>query len=316
MQIVRRILVVLACTCWVFGSAHAQSPPPTEADRLFEEGRAFLADHKFAEACDRFQKSFDLDHATGTELNLAACHEELGHLRKAWELFTSAADEFERAGNAARTKFARDKADAVAAKLATVLVHVPQPMPTGFAVTIAGRVVQPRADIRELVEPGEVEITAAAPGRAGFDTKRQTVAGATLELEVPALAEQVVSTQREVVTERRRSRVHLAWVTGGVAVASAITAGAITLVANNHYSDTANGPHCTNNSAGLFCDSIGAKSIDDAKSLSNIATGFAIGAAVFAGVATYVYITAPRDQIVVAPTASTHGVGLELSGRF
>ncbi|HTR49261.1 MAG TPA: hypothetical protein VMJ10_01060, partial [Kofleriaceae bacterium] len=208
-------------------TARAQ-PAPTEADRLFEEGRALAGEKKFAEACDRFQKSFDLDHATGTELNLADCHQQLGHLRKAWELFTSAADEFERAGNAARTKFARDHADAVAAKLATVVVHVPQPMPTGFAVTIAGRVVQPRPEIRELVEAGDVEITAAAPGRAGFVTKRQAVSGATLELDVPALAEQMISSQvHEVVTERRRSRVHLAWAAGGVAIASAISATAV-----------------------------------------------------------------------------------------
>ncbi|HTR54894.1 MAG TPA: hypothetical protein VMJ10_29600, partial [Kofleriaceae bacterium] len=86
--------------------------------------------------------------------------------------------------------------------------------------------------------------------------------------------------------------------------------------ARSHYDDAVNGPHCTNNSAGLFCDSVGTKQVDDASTLTNIATGLAVGAAVVAGVATYIYVTAPRDQVVVAPTASLHGVGLALTARF
>lgn len=55
--------------------------PPSDADRLFEEGRGLAKDGKYSEACARFTKSFEIEHVLGTELNLADCEEKLRHLR-------------------------------------------------------------------------------------------------------------------------------------------------------------------------------------------------------------------------------------------
>lgn len=283
-----------------------------EPDRLFEEGRALAKEGKYAEACERFQASFDLDHATGTELNLGDCHEQQGHIRKAWELFTSAAEEFERAGNAARMKFARDRATAVAAKLATVVVTVPQPQPKGLAITIAGRVVQPRAEIRELVEPGATEITASAPDRAGFVTSASTAAGAAITVALPVLAE---TRAAPVATERRRSRIYIAWGLGAASAASAITGVALTLVGRSHYNTTADGPHCMHIPGGVTCDDTGTHQLHTAQHLADIGTGFAVGCGVLAAAAAVVYFTAPRDA-VIAPTASAQAVGVVITGRF
>src|SRR5512135_1242544 len=76
------------------------------ASQLFQEGRALAKAGKLAEACARFQESFDLDAETGTEVNLADCLEKTGKLRAAWHEFDTAAIVSLRAGNTTRAKFA------------------------------------------------------------------------------------------------------------------------------------------------------------------------------------------------------------------
>jgi tetratricopeptide (TPR) repeat protein len=295
--------------------AHAQTPGGSDADKLFEQGRALAKAGKYAEACDAFQHSFDLDHATGTELNLGDCHEQQGHWRRAWELYTAAAEDFERAGNAARSKFAHDRADAVASRLATIVVDVPQPQPKGLAITIAGRVVQPRPEIRELVNPGAVEITASAPDRTGFVTMKQAAGGQTVTVNLPVLAEVAVAATGPGPTVRRRSRVDLAWGLAGVSGASAIAGVAFTLVGRSHYNDAADGMHCMKVSGGVSCDTTGTNLIHDAQRLADYGTGFAIACGVLGASAAVVYLTAPRDT-VVTPTATAQSVGVSVSGRF
>lgn len=305
--------ITLSC---LVGRAAAQPATPTgEADRLFQEGRELAKDGKFKEACDRFQKSYDLDHATGTELNLADCHEQQGHLREAWRLFMAAAAEYEHAGNPARMKFARDRADAVAAKLAIVVVQVPQPAPRGLQITIAGRPALGGAEVRERVEPGTIEITAVAPGHEPFHTTAQAAAGATVTVKLPVLAAGDDGSS-VMQTRRRHSRVVLAWGLAGVSGASAIAGIAFTLIGRSDYNSTADGSHCMHVPGGIRCDSTGTTQIRDAQRLADIGTGLAIGCGAFAVAAAVVYVTAPHDAIVVTPTATASSVGLSISGRF
>ena len=325
-----RSVFMLVCLCGLAIPAHAEPghtgsgsgeghtgdaghAPASEADRLFLEGRALSKEGKLTEACERYEQSFTLDHATGTQLNIADCREQEGHLRQAWELYTAAAEAYQRSGNTVRSRFAQDHADAVAAKLATVVVHVPLPLPRGFAVTISGRVVQPSGEIRELVDAGPVEITAAAPGRAGYVTSGAAVAGGTLEVAVPALAEQVVAA---VPTERRRSRVVAAWILTGAAGAAGIAAGVISLVATSNYNSVASGPNCFSGDDGLRCNGIGQSELNRANRLSNYGVGVGIGAGALLVAAGIVYFTAPRDQVTVTPTANAHGAGAALTWRF
>jgi hypothetical protein len=310
---VRWIAISLCITATL---AYAQAPTgASEAERLFEEGRALAKAARYVEACERFQRSFDLDHATGTELNLADCHERQGHWQRAWELFTAAAEDFERAGNPARSKFARDRATAVAARLATIVVVVPQPQPKGLAITIAGRVVQPGAEIRELVDPGSIEITASAPDRTGFFTTKQLASGASVVVELPALAEVTAIAALPVRASRPRSRLRIVWGLTGLSGASAIAGITFTLVGRRHYDDAAAGSHCMRVSGAVTCDSVGTEAIHDAQHLADIGTGFAIACGALAATAAVVYLTAPRDTAVI-PTATAHGAGVALSGSF
>ena len=290
---------------------------PSEADRLFDEGRTLAKAGDYAGACDRFEKSFAVDHAPGTELNIGDCHEHLGHLRAAWQAFSSAADEFERSGEAARAKFARDRATTLASKLAEIEVTVADPTLAGLTISIAGRDVKPEATIHDHVEPGTITITAAAPGRPPFTTSSQVVAGARLAVAIPsALGAAVEVPAVSTAGDPHRSRVHVAYWLGGGGAALGVTALAFSLVGKSHWNDAADGPHCSRISGGVMCDSTGSAQIRDAQHLADLGTGFAIGAGVFAVTAAVVYFTAPPERITVAPTASSQGAGVTLIGSF
>ena len=48
------------------------------AEKLFQEGRRLMANGSIEEACAKFTESQRLDPSSGTLINLAACHAELG----------------------------------------------------------------------------------------------------------------------------------------------------------------------------------------------------------------------------------------------
>jgi hypothetical protein len=315
---VRLLALGLAMSMALVASARAQPGGATasEADRLFGEGRALAKAGKFEEACERFERSFELDPATGTSLNLADCQEREGHPRKAWEMFTSAAEHFELDGDTARAKFARDRASAVASKLATIVVHIGRPQPKGLAITIAGRSVQPTGEIRELVDPGAIEVTASAPDRVGFVTAKQAAAGAEIVIELPDLVRATTSSTPTV--DHRSGRITLAWGFAGLAGASAISGIAFTLVGRSHYNTVADDPtYCSHATGTLACNDTGRQKIHDAQRLADIGTGFAIGCAALAAASAVIYFTAPHHPAVkISPAATAQSVGLVVGGTF
>ena len=106
--------------------ATAQPQPNPEGARLFEEGRELAKDGKFEQACDKFEKSLELDPAIGTQLNYADCQEQLHHNAQAWRLFDSAADA-EKITKPERAAFARSRADKLLAKVGVVILKIVQP---------------------------------------------------------------------------------------------------------------------------------------------------------------------------------------------
>jgi tetratricopeptide (TPR) repeat protein len=181
-----RAIVVLGLVAALAGRAVAERDPAV-AKRLFAEGRTLYDQGKFIEACLLFDKSFELDPAVGTKLNLAECAERENKPRAAWLLWTSAAEEFERKSDK-RSKFARARADALAPKLATVVARVIRPKQKGLTIQIAGRDVAPAEEIIERAEPGTIVVTARAPERETFETTVTVGLGGKASVEIPSLA--------------------------------------------------------------------------------------------------------------------------------
>src|SRR5437868_723231 len=143
----------------VVGTGGTAMASPGKADRLFEEGRGLADKGDYEAACDKFTRAFALDAAPGIELNLADCHEHLGHLTKAWRMFQESAKQWDQS-DPVRAKFARDRASKVAKRLATVVIGVPDPQIDGLTIRVGDHEVTPAAEIREVFDPGELEIVA------------------------------------------------------------------------------------------------------------------------------------------------------------
>jgi hypothetical protein len=310
--------IVCACVVLVVAARAGADPAPRagEADRLFLEGRALAKAGQYQEACDRFTRSLVLDHTVGTELNLADCHEQLGHLREAWQLFVAAADASARTADARRTTFARGRAEAIVARMTTVVVRVMQPGVPGLAITIAGHEAKPATEIRDHTDPGAIEVVATVPGRPRFATTITGAAGTIVTIDVPAFGEQPAAMPAVTHQQRQRSRVHLAWGLGAAGAASAIAGMVLSLEGRSHYNATADGPGCMHVTGGIVCDDAGDRKIAQAQRLADLGTGFAIGAGALVASSAVIYLMAPREPLIVAPTATGQSVGLAVRGTF
>jgi hypothetical protein len=297
---VRTITIVLGLLV-----SRASVAEPSDAERLYEEGKRLADKHDYKAACQRFEKSFELDHDAGIEVRLADCHEHLGHAARAWHLFVDASQRWKRVGDA-RADFARERASSLESKLAVIELGVPEPELAGLEISINGEPVTVAATIREAVPPGSIEVVATAPHRARFSRSREVRAGEAFVVEVAF---------RTPETQRRPSRVYAAV---GLGAAAAISGGfgvGFLIDARAKYNAAVNDrTHCDPGSPPQ-CDATGQAKIDESQNRARIATGFMIATGALAATAAIVFWTAPKD-VVVAPVVTADGGGLSLFGHF
>ena len=300
------------------GLVLAQPTPDqtAQAKQLFEDGRKLAQGGKFQEACDTFSKSYALDPAVGTELNLGDCQEKLGHIAVAWHLFDDAA---KRDTDADRIKYARGRAATLAPKLAAVIIKLPDPSVAGLTVKVAGNLVPPAAEITTMVDPGDILVEVTAPGRAAETRTATANAGQTVTVDFgTALAphHDEGAPPPEVtapITERRHSRVVAGEAIMGLGGAALLGGVVVGLVARSHY-NSAFPTHCMDTSKPV-CDPTGYATTSDAITLANAGTVISIVGAAAIATGAVVWFTAPKD-IVVAPAASGQGAGISVSGTF
>ncbi|MBA3457637.1 MAG: tetratricopeptide repeat protein [Deltaproteobacteria bacterium] len=295
-------------------------PTVPEGTRLFEEGRELAKQGKYDAACEKFKQSLEIDRAPGTSLNYGDCLEQMGQLRKAFQMYDEAARLFERDQDA-RAKFARERASAVLPKLGTIIVKLAEPTATGLVVEIGRQSVPPQGEIIERFEPGDVAITARVPGLDPFTASARVLAGATVIIEVPAFTAAAVIEPPPrplafVRGERNRKRVYLG-LGLGIGGAAALGLSAIVgLQANSSYDTAAESASCMREAGKLVCTAEAAQDIEDARSRADIGTGLAVVGAALVTTGIIVYVTAPRETLTVAPMASATTAGVTLSGRF
>ncbi|HEY5924034.1 MAG TPA: hypothetical protein VIV11_20280 [Kofleriaceae bacterium] len=301
-------LAVLLSTTHASAEAFVAAKP--SAAQLFVEGRELKAAGKIDEACKRFEISWKAERAPGTEVNLADCREREGKLLEAWQLFDEAARVSEQQGNQARAQFARNRASAIDARLMTIEVHVAAPIARGMVLTIDGQPIVVNATVRQRIEAKQVWIRATAPDGKSYTIQVEARAGKTV-VDVPSL---VRST-----TVRRRSRL---WISGGLLVGSVagLVAGQRLMMIADDLRD--NIPGCTFNDDGegscvnYAALEAGQNKIELAKT-NETAARIIFGGSVLAVLgAAYVYYTAPKERVLLTPTATTSSVGVSLAGRF
>ena len=305
-----RLCIVLAVTAF----ASSASADKSQSLALFDQGRALALAGDYEGACKKFSSSFALDRSPGIELNLADCHEHLGHLRTAFQFFDDAGKLFASRGEPDRATYARHRAHIIAERLGTIVIALADPDVEGLVLRIDGRRIEAAREVRELVEPGEVTVTVEAPGRKLLERRTSVASGATASVELSSPSEppaEVAITKAVAPRPPSRTRVHVAMGFGAGAIATAAGALAFGFTARSRY-DAAAGDtaHCDPGDP-PHCDPIGTRRIDHAHDLAAVGTGFAITSGAFAITALALYFTAPSD-VVIAPSAN----GVAILGRF
>jgi hypothetical protein len=199
----RSTSALLASLVLFSGVAHAQERDPAAAQALFDQARELIRQGKFAEACPKFQESNRLDPGIGTQFNLADCYEQSGRVASAWATFLDVASQARATGQVERERAATKRADKLLPRLPRLVVNVPEASKTpGLEIRRNGMLVgSAQWGTPVATDPGEIELTASAPGK---QTLRQTLRveeGKTASYNLPQLAAEDGAAARPAATE-------------------------------------------------------------------------------------------------------------------
>lgn len=276
-----------------------------QAQTFFLDGMKLMGKKRYAEACESFARSQELDPGMGTQYRLAECYEKLGRLASAYQHFTAVADAAKAARKLDREAVARRRAAALEPRVSKLTISIPPAVAAlaGLEVRRDGVPVD-----RELwgtpipVDPGDHIVTVKAPGKKPFEGKVWAEGTSKLLVSVAALED----IARPVVKPEPRSMTPaiVLGAAGGVGVIVGATflglrAGRASEARDLHDAISARGGDCVGGGKGAF--------VSDCSALSS-ATGsgdafgtvslvsFLVGGAALAGMATYLLLPEPRAQ--------------------
>jgi len=209
-------------------AAQAADLAPSEAAKLFDEGRAAFKTGDVTRACPAFARSYELEPVLGTLLNWAACLEKQERFATAWLRFNDAIDWAQRTHESEREQFAREHAKALRPSVSWLVLSSAQEL----EAKVDGRVVRVSSTAVSVpVDPGTHLVEAS---QVGFEPRSLQVtvekAGQSLTVAIPPLerAAQSAVPPPEPSTREVRGGVHLQTQTEP---SGARLAGGITLIA-------------------------------------------------------------------------------------
>lgn len=185
-------LLAALALCVTAAPLFAQAPigSAAAAETLFREGRALMAEARYAEACEKFRESQNQDPGAGTLLNLAACLAKAGKSAGAWAAYTEAAASADRSGRQDWARDAREKADALEPTLPRLTVSTTADgVPAGVELARDGSAVgRAQWGVAIPVDAGLHTIRATARGYLPWETTVDVQDGARVTVRVPSLA--------------------------------------------------------------------------------------------------------------------------------
>jgi len=191
----RRIGPAARATCTFLllsGSIRAEpsAAKAAAAETLFEQGTALMREGDYANACQKFQGSLELDAALGTMLRLADCYDRAGKTASAWSTFRDAAALARSNGEVEREQIAEQRAADAETRLPKLKLVFGDPViPKDLTIRLNGEPL-PRAawEVPLPVDPGLQKLDASAEARRSWSTSIDVPRGATTrEVVVPAL---------------------------------------------------------------------------------------------------------------------------------
>ncbi|MFT3924230.1 MAG: hypothetical protein QM778_16970 [Myxococcales bacterium] len=293
-------------------ASHAFAQGASDADYWFREGRAAHKRGDSALACEMFGRSFAVQPALGTLLNLAVCEQELGRAVEASRSFS----EFLRraAPDDDRRPFATAQRDAVNASLGALRIELAES--AGGSVFIDGAEVGHNALAEPVwVEPGVHHLELRKQDTSVWSADALAVQSKLAVVRVPnaalagALSASATTTSEHANGGGRARRRKLAvLVTGGVG-AAAMIAGAVTgglALGDKHTVHD----ECD---AERTCSTKGARAAHNGHAFATASTAaFTVGGASLASAGLVFWLGGVREQLSHALDGFTAGV----RGRF
>lgn len=299
------------------------------AEGLYRQARDLMAAGKYDEACPKFAESQRLDPATGTLLNLAACHERQGKLATAWIEYSEALAAARRDQREDRVEYARQRGAELEAKLSRLtLLLAPGADVPGLSLELDQATIG-RAVIGAPmpIDPGSHTVTARAPGKKpwtqtieiGAIADQKTVTIPLLE-DAPAEPAAPTTTAPPAslsvapaapTDELRSSPIPTSvYLMGGVTLALGAGAGVTGIAYLNKKSAYEEAHDARSGDA----DSLRST----AKTYGYVNLGLWAATVVGAGVTTYLYVARPKQsaRAFIAPWATAQGGGITAQGEF
>jgi hypothetical protein len=321
-------LALLASTM-LAQSAHAAGGDAAIAEDLFNDAKHLLEQGDTTHACPKFAESLRLDPTLGTRLNLAHCYEVAGKTASAWGEYKEVLRQAEAAKDSKRAQIAREHVAVVEAKLARVTLHAAGS--DGVAFALDGRALESAVLGTPFpIDPGDHEIDATATGKKPYKSTFHVEAQSTSTVEIPALADLPVvvvppapaqpvapAHPDQPPAESSGTKRTVGYIVGGagiVAIGVGAYFGVRTLsLASDVSSACPNGP----------CSSPDAIDKNSTAHTDALISDITIGVGVVALAAgAYLILTskpshaASRTGFQLVPSASAHGGGAALLGRF
>jgi hypothetical protein len=277
---------------------HAAEPSAEDralATELFREGRALLDAGNVPEACEKLAESHRLDPAGGTLLNLALCREKEGRTASAWALYRQARVVAERDRREDRIAFIDEHMRALEPRLSRLSVSASE---ENVEITVDERPLRrPAWGTQMPVDPGEHAVEARAPNKKPW---RRTITvepdGALENVVVPTLDPKAIEEPPPpppplfVTPLPERAPDRTAAVVVGGAGLTAIAIGAVfgvrAIVKHDEASELCTTRPCSLSSVELN---------DSARTAADVSTAAIAVGVVALGVATYLWLSAPRQ---------------------
>ena len=314
----RKLPLVVLLGVLVLAAAPAAAADPTPEDRaiartLFDDGRNLAKAGRWREACAKLEASQKAAPGIGTLFNLADCYEHLGKTASAWSAFLAVADESKRAAQPDRETIARDRANALAAKLSKMRIDAKAAPPTGLELRLDGKPLDLAVIGAELpVDPGDHKLTVSAPGKATKEVAvKIEVTGSILLVDLPVLDAGTGpppppppppgdDTGPPPQHDERTWQKPAAYVAGGLTIVALGVGTFFGLRASSQWSDAKS--TCPD-----ACDDASYASWQDSRSSAKIGTIGFISAGVLAAAAVVLFVTAPKSSSAASTSRALRG---------
>jgi hypothetical protein len=284
------------------------------ADQLYKEARTLAQKGSYAEACPKFQASYELERALGTLLNLADCHEHIGKTASAWAEWNEAIDLAKRNKDDRRVKFATKRRNEIEPKLARLKVEVTNPVASLSVYRNQSQLADATYNTALPIDPGEHEISVRRGDqvlkREAVTTKQGETATVSFDLKAIDEATPAVETPLPPPTTTApppsattapppptaapssSSQKTIGFVVGGAGVLALLVAGGLEVAALSKKSKADEPDQCVNN----YCSPNGFKTVDDAKNLATIGQWVGIGGVLLTAVGATLILTSPSSE--------------------